>query len=409
MGKVASSEHQHAGTKHVVLALSLCGLLVPSQLYVSITLTAPISSTFEVSPEMALWIGSAFGFAYAVGFVVFGPLSDRYGRKRVLVSGLLALAFSTLGVAASPSFGVMIALRCVQGLSAATFVPAALAYVGETLPRNARTTGLAYVTTGLIASGIFGQVYAEAISDIWGWRWVFWLAVPAFLMFAFILSRQLSRTAGMNRGVSLVGVYRGMGRLFSRRPLIVIFTVSVTVFGSFVAMYTALGPHLEHVHGLRDNYVLLVRLVGLPGMLVAPFVSQLAARWSPRPLVVGGFAASAIGLIVEATTSSVAILVAGSMLFVAGIATVAPSLVALLLSFADDARGAAVSVNNFALFFGASLGPFLHRLLDFTGVCLVLAAVLLIAAATVRMGVPMSLRARAGLRTRPRHRVPPAQ
>ena len=144
----------------MVLSLSLCGLLVPSQLYVSITLTTPIASAFEVSPDMALWIGSSFGFAYALGFVVFGPLSDRYGRKAVLVSGLVALAVSTLGVAASPSFGVVVALRCLQGLSAATFVPAALAYVGETLPRNARTTGLAFVTTGLIASGIFGQVYA---------------------------------------------------------------------------------------------------------------------------------------------------------------------------------------------------------------------------------------------------------
>jgi len=94
-------------------------------------------------------------------------------------------------------------------------------------------------------------------------------------------------------------------------------------------------------------------------------------------------------LIVEATTSSVVILVAGSVLFTAGIATVAPALVALLLTFASDARGAAVSVNNFALFFGASLGPFLPGLVGFTGVCVVLAAVLLTAAATVRAGVPI--------------------
>jgi YNFM family putative membrane transporter len=367
------------------------------------------SSTFEVSPEIALWVGSAFGFAYAVGFLVFGPPSDRYGRKKVLVSGLLALALSTLGVAASPSFDVMIVLRCVQGLSAATFVPAALAYVGETLPQDAQTTGLAYVTTGLIASGIFGQVYAEAISEVWGWRWVFWLAAPVFLIFAFILFQHLSGTAGVNPDASLVGVYKRMGRLFSRRPLIVIFTVSVAVFGSFVAMYTALGPHLEYAHGLRANEVLLVRIVGLPGMLVAPFVSQLAVRWSPRALVIGGFTASAIGLLVEAMTSSVAFLVAGSVFFVAGIATVAPSLVALLLSFADDARGAAVSVNNFALFFGASLGPFLTQLLGFTGVCLVLAAVLLTAAVVVGVGVRVSSRAGAGRRTNARDRVPPAQ
>lgn len=386
MGNGTSSDYRYAGTKSVVLALSLCGLLVPSQLYVSITLTAPIGSAFSVSPEMVLWVGSAFGFAYAVGFLLFGPLSDRYGRKAVLVSGLVALAVSTLGVAASPSFDLMIVLRCAQGLSAATFVPAALSYVGEALPRNAQTTGLSYVTTGLIASGIFGQVYAEAISDIWGWRWVFWLAAPAFLIFAFILYHQLSETMRVNPDVSLVGVYRMMGRLFSRRPLVVIFAVSTTVFGSFVAMYSALGPHLEHVHGLHDSGVLLVRVIGLPGMLIAPFVSRLAALWGPRPLVVGGFVASAVGLVLEATTLSVAILVAGSVLFVAGIATVAPALVALLLTFADDARGAAISINNFALFFGASLGTFLPRFVDFTGVCLILAAVLLTAAISVRAG-----------------------
>jgi YNFM family putative membrane transporter len=237
--------------------------------------------------------------------------------------------------------------------------------------------------------GIFGQVYEEAISDIWGWRWVFWLAVPAYLIFAFILFRQLSGTAGINPDASLASVYRMMGRMFLRRPLIVIFAVSVTVFGSFVAMYTALGPHLEHVHGLSDNDVLFTRMIGLPGMLIAPFVSRLAALWGPRSLVVGGFASSATGLVVEATTSSVPILVTGSVLFVMGIATVAPALVALLLTFAGDTRGAAVSVNNFALFFGASLGPFLPRLIGFTGVCLVLAVVLLTAAATVRVGVPI--------------------
>ena len=64
------------------------------------------------------------------------------------------------------------------------------------------------------------------------------------------------------------------------------------------------------------------------------------------------------------------------------------ALVALLLTFAGDARGAAVSVNNVALFFGASLGPFLPRLVGFTGVCLVFAVMLHTAAATVRVGVP---------------------
>ncbi len=152
------------GVVTTVAILGLTGLVVVSELYVSIPLVPTMQQLFGVSQAQASWLGTAFGLAFAGGFLVFGPLSDRYGRKPILVPGLFALALSTLAVGFSPSYEVFIGLRVVQGIAAATFGPAAIAYLGEVLPASIRTTGIAVVTTGFLVAGIGGQVYADAVT-----------------------------------------------------------------------------------------------------------------------------------------------------------------------------------------------------------------------------------------------------
>jgi YNFM family putative membrane transporter len=78
-------------------------------------------------------LGTTNALAYGLGFLIFGPLSDRYGRKPILVPGMAALAIVTAGLAAAPSLPVLALLRTVQGLVAASFSAAALAYIGESV------------------------------------------------------------------------------------------------------------------------------------------------------------------------------------------------------------------------------------------------------------------------------------
>ena len=122
-------------------------------------------------PAAAAALGTTYALAYGLGFLIFGPLSDRYGRKPVLVAGMAVLAIATAGMAVASSLSTVAVVRTVQGLVAASFSAVALAYVGEALPPRWRTTGIGAMSTAFLSAGILGQVFAQAVAQAIGWRW----------------------------------------------------------------------------------------------------------------------------------------------------------------------------------------------------------------------------------------------
>ena len=189
----------------------------------------------------------------------------------------------------------MALLRSVQGLIAASFAAVALAYVGEALPPRWRSTGIGAVSTAFLVAGILGQVYAQAVAQALGWRWVIGLAVPA-------RSRRdrdgnhPDRAAPQQASQQLGQKYRELGALAKRRELALPFMACATVLLSFVAMYAALGPLLRARFGLDDTGLLLVRLAALPAIMLAPLAGWLVGRFGPVRICVGGFLLAATGL-----------------------------------------------------------------------------------------------------------------
>ena len=134
-----SADVQAGGERAPVAAplavLVSCALLVLMQLYLAIPLAPVMAEAFGGDGAgAAAALGSAYALAYGLGFLIFGPVSDRYGRKPVLVPGMAALAVATASLSAASSLPMVAVLRSVQGLLAASFAAVALAYVGEALP-----------------------------------------------------------------------------------------------------------------------------------------------------------------------------------------------------------------------------------------------------------------------------------
>jgi MFS transporter, YNFM family, putative membrane transport protein len=361
-------------------------LLVLSQLYLAITVAPVIGNVLGGNASAApAALGTTYALAYGLGFLIFGPLSDRYGRKPVMVPGMAALTVVTAGLSLGSSLPVIAVLRALQGLVAASFSTVALAYVGEALPPRWRSTGIGAMSTAFLSAGIIGQVYAQAVVDTLGWRWVFGLAAPAFMIAAIAMATILVEPSRTPDPASLGQKYRSLLTLARKRELFLVNAASFPVIMSFVGMYAALGPLLQEQFRLGDTSVLLVRLAGLPAILLAPVAGWLARHYGATRVAVVGFLLGAAGLLAEAIAAGALwALVIASVIFVLGVATIVPAVIGLVGSRGGASRAGALGINGLVVFAGASCGPLAAQLpVRFSSLMLIFAVLLLIASGLV--------------------------
>ncbi|MCP3799280.1 MFS transporter [Allokutzneria sp. A3M-2-11 16] len=363
-----------------VTALGVAAVLVVSQLYASIPLSALTAADFGVAESALAWSSTGFGLAYALGFLFLGPLSDRFGPGRVMVVGLAVAAVTTAAVAIAPGVSALVVLRAIQGFTAAAFAPAAMAYVAEQIDPRRRAIAYTILTSAFVSSAVIGQVGAQLLGDLAGWRAVF--VVSGIGLFACAVWKKLALRADLvERPAVSVSPWRVMLELLRNRRLVLLFAAASTLLAGFVGAYSGI-----QITGLADHDGLLwLRASALPAMVLtgvaAPFVTRLPA---PRRAVVAlGF--SAVGAAITTVSGGSLVLIGvGMFLFSACVVAAGPALVESIGDNAGPARATAVSIYSFVLFIGASLGPQLAVALHSAGfVVIALAVTALLALGTV--------------------------
>jgi predicted MFS family arabinose efflux permease len=370
----------------VIAVLMTGALLAVAQMHLTVPLLGGVAARYGVSLSAAAWVGAGFGFAFAVGGLLFGPASDRYDRRQVMTFGLVASAVAAAVVGASPTFGAMLVSRVVQGFVAAAFPPVALAYVGEVLPERRRAIGIASVSSSFLLAGIVGQSFAFGVDQLLGWRWAFWLLVPMLLACAAFVPRlpASSRTGAAD----LRATYAAFGDLLRRPALLMGYVCAVTMLLTFIGMYTGLNGAVAERYGITGTGPLLaLRLAGLPGIAAGLAAGWLIGRIGLYRVAALSFLTGAVGLLVEATAGPLWLLLAGSGLYVAGLSAAIPAVVAAVVRASGSARGTGVAGYGFLVGLGGGIAPVLVTAVHgFRALCLLLAAVLVVAAAAIGLG-----------------------
>ena len=364
--------------------LVVTALLVLTQLYAAIPLLAPISADLHGNATVAL--STAFSLTYAAGFLIWGPVSDHYGRRRTMALALGILTVSTGCCALAPSLPALAALRAIQGLSASGFAPVALAYLSEALAPPRRAGAIGAMSTSFLVAGIVGQVLASLVALHLGWRWFFPLCggLLAVALAAVLAVVHDAAHASGPSGSSLRGQFASLGRLALRPAVLALSLAHVTLLMVFVAMYTGIGGHLESL-GMRPSTIILIRLAALPAMFLSLGAGRFAARRSWAQIARLGFGVSTLGMLGEALLAgSLAGLVAASVVYVAGVALAAPAMISLYGQVSAPNRGSGMALNGFILFVGTSAGPLLATSSPtFRALALALTGILVLALAAV--------------------------
>lgn len=354
------SKEVNSERNYTIMTAVLCwaGMVVMSSLYVTIPLTALFSDLFKVSLAQSAATGSIFSVGFAIGCLLFGAISDKYGRKKGIFIGLLALSIVSFFLGIVDSLFWLVILRGLQGIAAATFSPVALAYVVEMFPVEKKVTTIGFVSTGFLVAGIAGQVISTAVSQHFGWHMVFFLLSIVYIITAVLVHYSLPKGETSQSNTDILGPIKQMGKVFTHKSLVLSYMIAFVLLMAFVNMYTVLGNYLSSpTYNLTSEQILYFRLAGLFGMLLSPLAGRLTKRFGVRQVLQGGLLVAIFSLSSMGFISNLPLLVMMSICFVIGIAISVPSLVSLVGQLGGEARGIAVSIYTFILFLGTSIGP----------------------------------------------------
>ncbi len=129
------------------------------------------------------WVIHAYALTFGGLLLLGGKLADRYGRKQVLLAGLLVFALASLAGGFAQEPGHLVAARAAQGLGAAALAPAALALLTSAFPTGpARAKAFGVWSATNAAGGALGVLIGGVLTEYAGWRWVMFVSVPMALV-----------------------------------------------------------------------------------------------------------------------------------------------------------------------------------------------------------------------------------
>jgi EmrB/QacA subfamily drug resistance transporter len=160
------------------------------------------------------WTVNAYTLTFAVLLLTGASLGERFGRRRMLVVGLVVFTFGSAAAALAPSVEWLVAFRAVQGAGAAIVTPLTLTLLSAAVPVERR--GMALGIWGAVAGLAIatGPVVGGAVVQGWSWQTIFWLNVPLGLLLIPIARLRVVESYGPSTRLDLPGVALASTGLF---------------------------------------------------------------------------------------------------------------------------------------------------------------------------------------------------
>ncbi len=327
-------------TSVAIFMVSLDNLVVTTALPV-------IKHDLGASLQGLEWTVNAYTLTFAVLLLTGAALGDRFGRKRMFLTGLAIFTLGSAGAALAPSIGALIAARALQGVGGAIVTPLTLTILSAAVPpaRRGMALGIWGGVSGLAVA--LGPVVGGAIVDGLSWQWIFWLNVPIGIALLPVAFLRLTESKGPNRsldlrglGLASVGLFgivwglvRGNAHGWTSLGVAGPIAVGIVLLGAFVLWERRAAEPMVPLRFFRNrafsaaNVTSLLMSFGMFGsifllaqffqivqgytplqagirtlpwtampIIVAPIAGMLSDRIGARPLLVAGMALMAAGL-----------------------------------------------------------------------------------------------------------------
>jgi EmrB/QacA subfamily drug resistance transporter len=412
-GSVAPIIHD-ASQRRAILLTVCVALMAVIAAVTGLNVAQPqLALDLDASQGEVLWMINVYTISLAALLLPLGAIGDRWGRKPVLLLGLVIFGVANISSALAPGIEVMIAARLFSGVGAALIMPVTLSVITSVFPDEERSKAIGVWTAVAGGGGILGMFLSAVLVDFLSWRWLF--ALPVVLVVVaglmarrcipswreiqehkfdvvgslFCLMAVMGLIFFLHEGPQqgwwapsvLIGLVVGIStticfafwelrqkapildiRLFLKPGLASGSVSLLTWFGVQAGVFIVLYPFFQSVlgwSGLRSTFALMPMAIMM--MAFSAVAPRLAARIGPRFTMAGGILIGGVGLALMSMLVSVEggylSILPGMIAMGIGMGlAMAPSTEAITASLPCDQQGVASALNDVTREFGTALG-----------------------------------------------------
>ncbi|MFD0472945.1 MFS transporter [Nonomuraea thailandensis] len=311
-----------------------------------------IAADLDASLSAAVAAASGYYLAYGLTQPLWGLLSDRFGRVRVMRWALFGAALAGAVSALMPVLWALVVARVVTGACFGAVIPTGLTYVGDTVQPSARQRAL----TDLMAAAALGTALATGLGGVVAglidWRVAF--TVPAACALACALSLRTLPEPPRHESAGN-GVLGHLGRVLGQRWALLVFALAFTEGAIMLGAMPFLAPALQHTGLAAAVAGLSITAYGLGLWGFAKLVKRLSGRWPAPLLMVVGGAQLCAGFAIVTVHISVPAVAVTALLLGGGWSFLHSSLQTWATSVVPEARGTTIAFFACALFVGSAV------------------------------------------------------
>ncbi len=322
-----------------------------------------MASQFQSTPGHMQLTVTLFIIALAISQLIFGPLSDRFGRRAVMLTGLILYAMAGFACVFAPSIEILIIGRILQGLAAGCGPAIGRAIVRDIYGKARSAQIMAYMATAIALAPILAPILGGFLQTYWGWQSVFYIlglmGILFFITFFLVVpesNTQIDITALQPR--RLLANYT---ELLSSKQYLGNTFLTTTIFCGILAFIANSSFVLIDTLGVSPKVYGFCFGTMAFGLMVGAFTSgRLSKRINHARLITAGtLLSSGAGLLMSALALSgyfnVFTIVGPLFLFTAGGGLLRPlAMAAAIIPFPEKA-GMASALMGFIQMFGAGV------------------------------------------------------
>lgn len=327
-----------------------------------------LTEKFNIGMATVGILFAVFSVSGFVGSAIGGALTDRMGRKGVILFSLVLSSLSALGMGYAPTLGIFIAVSVIVGTLSNIGGPAHEAVVADLLPENKRAEGYGIIRVVfnlavIAAPAAAGFLIAKSYVLLFIVDAVISLLAASVVMFFLPETKPAAHPDA--KPESMQQTFAGYGKVFRDIPFVAFIVMSVMTALIYTNFNSTLGVFLRDVHSIPPiGYGYLISMNAVIVVIFQFWVARKLEKYKPMLMVALGTAFYGIGFGMYGITSTYTMFAIAMIIITIGEMVVTPFQQSLVASFApEEMRGRYMAVSGLSWGLAFAIGPYFAGLL----------------------------------------------